>query len=142
MRSMLVLSLGLAVCAATAAPADIIVAARTIPAQSVITSQDIAVKTGEGAGLAAHPSEVIGKETRVAVYAGRPVRLADIGPPAVIERNQIVPLIYDHGGLRIVAEGRSLARAGAGERIRVMNLSSRATVTGRTGPNGRVFVSP
>lgn len=138
----MILALAVATLTAAPAPADIIVAARTIRAQSVITSQDIAVKPGQIAGIAAQPSEVIGQETRVAVYAGRPLRLADIGPPAVIERNQIVPLIYEYGGLHIVAEGRSLTRAGAGERVRVMNLTSRATVTGRTGPNGRVFVSP
>ncbi|MEQ9243171.1 flagellar basal body P-ring formation chaperone FlgA [Roseovarius indicus] len=140
MRGLAVLAIALAAPAATAA--DVILAARTIPANSVIASQDIVVKPGDIAGVAALPADVIGKETRVAVYAGRPLRLADIGPPAVIERNQIVPLIYEQAGLRIVAEGRSLSRAGAGERVRVMNLSSRSTVTGRTGPDGRVFVSP
>ncbi|MEQ9175559.1 MAG: flagellar basal body P-ring formation chaperone FlgA [Alphaproteobacteria bacterium] len=140
MRGLAVLAIALAAPAATAA--DVILAARTIPANSVIASQDIIVKPGDIAGVAALPADVIGKETRVAVYAGRPLRLADIGPPAVIERNQIVPLIYEQAGLRIVAEGRSLSRAGAGERVRVMNLSSRSTVTGRTGPDGRVFVSP
>jgi flagella basal body P-ring formation protein FlgA len=140
MRGLAILAIALAAPAATSA--DVILAARTIPANSVIASQDIVVKPGDIAGVAALPADVIGKETRVAVYAGRPLRLADIGPPAVIERNQIVPLIYEQAGLRIVAEGRSLSRAGAGERVRVMNLSSRSTVTGRTGPDGRVFVSP
>lgn len=140
MRGLAVLAIAIAAPAATSA--DVILAARTIPANSVIASQDIVVKPGDIAGVAALPADVIGKETRVAVYAGRPLRLADIGPPAVIERNQIVPLIYEQAGLRIVAEGRSLSRAGAGERVRVMNLSSRSTVTGRTGPDGRVFVSP
>lgn len=142
MRGVPILALGTAMLAISPAFADIVIAARTIRAQSVITSQDITVKPGEIAGIASHAAEVIGQETRVAVYAGRPLRLSDIGPPAVIERNQIVPLIYEHGGLRIMAEGRSLTRAGAGERVRVMNLSSRTTVTGRTGPDGRVFVSP
>ena len=132
MRGLAVLAIALAAPAATAA--DVILAARTIPANSVIASQDIVVKPGDIAGVAALPADVIGKETRVAVYAGRPLRLADIGPPAVIERNQIVPLIYEQAGLRIVAEGRSLSRAGAGERVRVMNLSSRSTVTGRSPP--------
>lgn len=121
--------------------ADMIVAARTIRAQSVITERDLEVKPGEMAGVAADPSALIGKEARVALYSGRPIRLADIGPPAVIDRNQIVSLIFERGGLRIVAEGRSLSRAGPGERVRVMNLASRNTVSGRAGPDGRVFVS-
>ena len=97
---------------------------------------------GEGAGLAAHPSEVIGKETRVAVYAGRPVRLADIGPPAVIERNQIVTLVYRRSGLLIATEARALGRGGVGDMLKVMNLASRSTVTGQVDEAGRVIVGP
>lgn len=127
---------------AAAAQADTIVAARTIRAQSVIAAQDLAVREGETPGTATHADEVIGQEARVALYAGRPIRLGDIGPPAVVERNQIVPLIFDHGGLRISTEGRSLSRAGAGEWVRVMNLTSRSTVSGRVAADGRVYVSP
>ncbi|WP_397541805.1 flagellar basal body P-ring formation chaperone FlgA [Roseovarius salis] len=124
-----------------AAWADIVVATRTIRAQTIVTPADVAVKPGEVAGAAIHPGEVIGKEARAALYAGRPIRLADVGPPAVIERNEIVPLIFTRGGLHIVTEGRSLSRATAGERVRVMNLSSRSTVSGRVRDDGRVFVS-
>ncbi len=125
-----------------AAAADTIVAARTIRAQSVIGEQDIAVKPGEIPGVAARAADLIGKEARVALYAGRPIRLADVGAPALVERNQIVTLVFDHGGLFILAEGRSLSRAGAGEPARAMNLASRNTVSGRVGADGRIHVSP
>lgn len=124
------------------AAADIIVAARTIRAQEVISEQDITLKAGEMPGVAAHPSAIIGKEARVALYAGRPIRLADVGAPALVERNQIVTLVFNHGGLLILAEGRSLSRAGAGEPVRAMNLASRNTVSGRVGADGRIHVSP
>ena len=124
-----------------AAWADIIIATRTIRAQSLITAQDLAVKHGDIIGVAAFPEELIGQEARVALYAGRPIRLGDVGPPAVIERNQIVPLVFERGGLRIITEGRSLSRAGVGEYVRVMNLNSRTTVSGRAEPDGRVYVS-
>ncbi|MCZ7674946.1 MAG: flagellar basal body P-ring formation chaperone FlgA [Roseovarius sp.] len=125
-----------------AATADMIVAARTIRAQSVITEQDIAVTDGDAPGVATTPAELIGRETRVALYAGRPIRLGDVGAPALVERNQIVTLVFDHGGLFILAEGRSLSRAGAGERVRAMNLASRNTVPGIVGDDGRIHVSP
>ncbi len=141
MLSRLALCLTLALAGASA-QADTIVAARTIRAQSVISAQDLAVREGDMPGAATHPDDVIGQEARVALYAGRPIRLADIGPPAVVDRNQIVPLIFDHGGLRISTEGRSLSRAGAGEWVRVMNLTSRSTVSGRVAADGRVYVSP
>lgn len=124
-----------------AAAADIVLAARTIRAQSIIAPSDIVIKPGEVAGVASSAQDVVGLETRVALYAGRPIRIADLGPPAVIERNQIVQLIYRQDGLSIAADGRSLSRAGPGEMVRVMNLSSRMTISGRASPDGRVFVS-
>jgi len=91
-------------------------------------------------GLSA-PSEAIGLEARVALYAGRPIRAADIGPPAVIERNQIIPLVYRRAGIVISTEGRALDRAGPGDLIRVMNLSSRATVTAQIDAAGSAIVT-
>lgn len=126
---------------APAAQADMVVAAHTIRAQTIIRAGDLVVKPGEMTGVADAPDLLIGQEARIAIYAGRPIRLSDVGPPAVIERNQLVPLVFMGGGLRISAEGRSLERAGAGDMVRVMNMSSRATVSGRVQPDGRVMVS-
>lgn len=125
-------------CAATA---DIVVATRTIRAQSIVTAADVAVKPGDAAGAATRPDAVIGQEARAALYAGRPIRLSDIGQPAVIERNQIVPLIFANDGLRITTEGRSLSRASAGERVRIMNMTSRNTISGTVRTDGRVVVN-
>lgn len=121
--------------------ADVVIATRTIRAQSVIAASDLAISDGDMAGAAEEPEQVIGQEARVAIYAGRPVRLTDIGPPAIIERNQLVPLVFQKNGLQITAEGRSLSRASPGDRVRVMNLSSRATISGWVAPDGTVFVA-
>ncbi len=121
--------------------ADTILAARTIRANTIITAQDLVVGPGEIAGAASAPGQLIGLEARVSLYAGRSIALADVGPPALVERNQIVPLIFQQYGLEISTEGRSLSRARAGDQIRVMNLSSRITVSGRVMPDGRVLVS-
>ncbi|MEM9126779.1 MAG: flagella basal body P-ring formation protein FlgA, partial [Pseudomonadota bacterium] len=42
--------------------------------------------------------------------------------------------------LSITTEGRALGRGAAGDRIRVMNLSSRTTVTGLIRPDGQIEV--
>ncbi|MEO0370904.1 MAG: flagellar basal body P-ring formation chaperone FlgA [Pseudomonadota bacterium] len=118
-----------------------VTATRTIRAQSVIMPGDLTMAEGEFPGVAEEVAQVVGQEARVAIYAGRPVRLSDIGPPAVIERNQLVPLVFQKNGLQIRAEGRSLSRAAPGDRVRVMNLSSRQTISGRVAPDGTVFVA-
>ena len=123
------------------AVAETLVAARTIRAQELIGPDDLVVRDVQMAGGISDPSMVVGMEARVALYAGRPIRLGDIGPPSVVDRNDVIPLIYSSGGLRITTEGRALGRAGPGDVIRVMNLSSRTTVTARIDQQGAAHVA-
>jgi len=121
--------------------ADTVVAARTIPARSIIGIDDVLVRDLDTPGGISAPELAIGQEARVALYAGRPIRMADIGIPAIVERNMIITLVYQNGGIMISTEGRALDRAGPGDLIRVMNLSSRTTVSARIDANGTAFVS-
>lgn len=131
----LVLGLGLA------AEAQTLLASRTIRAQALIGPEDIALSPDSVPGALSDPTQALGLEARVVLYAGRPIRPGDLGPPAVIDRNQIVALRYNVGRLVITTEGRALGRAGVGETVRVMNLDSRTTVTGRVSPEGNVDVA-
>ena len=121
--------------------AETLVATRTIRPQEIIGAADLALEAITVTGAVADPQLLVGQEARVALYAGRPVRLTDVGPPAVVERNGIVPLVYTQNGLHISTEGRALDRAGPGEIIRVMNIASRTTVSARIGPDGTAYVS-
>lgn len=131
----------LALWPADATRADIVVATQTIRATAIIPASAVATKDGQMAGVHTHLDDVVGLEARNTIYAGRPVRLGDVGAPALIERNQIVVVTFTANGLWIRTEGRSLSRAGAGDRARVMNLSSRTTVSGTVMPDGTVNVS-
>ena len=128
-------------CLAAPAPAETLVAARTVRSQEILAAEDLAVSDTSVPGALSHPSEAVGLEARVVLYAGRPVRPGDLGSPAVIERNQIVTLRYENGSLAIAADARALGRAGVGDTLRVMNLSSRSTVSGRVTHAGEVLVT-
>lgn len=121
--------------------ADTIVAARTIRAQTILAPSDLTVIQGDVAGALISPAEAIGLEARVVLYSGRPIMAGDVGPAAIIERNQIVKLVYEIGTLSISADARALARAGPGDLLRVMNLTSKSTVSGIVAPDGSVYVS-
>lgn len=123
------------------AAAQTVVAAHAIRARSIIIAEDLAVLEKGTVGGISEVSEIIGKEARVNLYAGRIIRTSEIGAPAILERNQLVIMVYNIGLLSISAEGRALDRAGVGERVRVMNLDSRLTVTGRVLSDGTVEVS-
>lgn len=120
--------------------AESLVATRTIRAQTLIGPEDVAMVAADLPGALTDPGLAVGLETRVSIYAGKAVRAGDLGPPTLVDRNQIVPLIYLSGSLAIATEGRALARGSNGDVIRIMNLGSRTTVTGRVGPDGAVYV--
>jgi flagella basal body P-ring formation protein FlgA len=139
MRVTLALTLALA---APPLSADTLVATRLIRAQEVIGPGDVILAAGEIPGALTDPSAAVGREARVALYPGRPVMRGQTAAPALVERNQIVTVVYVRGGLKLTAEARALGRAAAGEPVRVMNLSSRMSVTATVAPDGSVRVSP
>lgn len=126
----------------TGAAADTVVAAHTVRPQSILTAADLVLTDATTTGGVEDPALLIGMEARVALYAGRPVRLGDVGPPASVERNQIIPLVYRTGRLSITTEGRALDRAAAGEWIRIMNVQSHTTVSAQVSSDGRAYVYP
>ncbi len=127
---------------ATAFPAvaDTVVPVRTIRAQEVIAAADLTIHPSANPGAIRNAADIIGMEARVALYAGRPVRPGDVGPPALVNRNDVIALIFHQGGLRIVTEGRAMGRGAAGDRLRVMNLASRTSVWGLVRLDGSVEV--
>jgi flagella basal body P-ring formation protein FlgA len=126
----------------TQAMADSLVATRTIRAQSVLTAEDVTLVAAEIPGALSNANLALGQEARVMIYPGRPIRAVDLGPLAIVERNQIIPLAFQAGALVITTEGRALARGAVGDVIPVMNLSSRSKVFGTIGLDGFVSVMP
>ena len=122
------------------AAAQTLTAARTVPANTVLTAADLVLSDARHVGALSSADQAVGLETRVTLYAGRPVLGGQVGPPAVVGKNQIVPLVFGRAALRIETEGRTLDRGAVGARVRVMNLASRAVVVGTVTEDGTVRV--
>ncbi len=140
-RALVILAAALAAQAPLAASADTVVAARTIRSQAILGPDDLALVADDVPGALSALDDALGMEAKVNLYAGRPIRAGEIGAPAIIERNQVVPLVYSQGGLTIATEGRALDRGGVDDALRVMNLGSRTTVTGIVAEDGSVVVT-
>lgn len=125
---------------ATPVQADSLVAARIIKANTVIAPEDVSQVAATIPGAIGLASQVVGHEAKVTLYPGRPIRAEDLGTPTLVDRNQKVVLVYQSSGLTIRVDGRALDRAGLEEPVRVMNLSSRQTVTGLVAADGSVHV--
>lgn len=128
------------VLAAASAEAASVSAARAIRAQTVISAADLSLDDAQIPGAVERIEDAAGKEARVTLYPGRPILESQIGPPAIVQRNQLVQMIYQRGALAISADGRALDRGGAGDRVRVMNLGSKQVVTGAIAEDGRIEV--
>lgn len=124
----------------SAVSAEFVTPSRTIRARELITAADLAVAPGEASGAHGVAAEVIGREARVTLYPGRAIRIGDVIAPAVVDRNDLVTLVFARSSLTITAEGRALGRGAAGDLIRVMNLASKATMAGRIRTDGSIEI--
>ena len=131
----------LALClAGISASAQTLVATRTVRANTVLAPADLTIVSKQTSGALSTLKEAIGRETRVVLYAGRPIKPAQLGAPALVNRNDVVTLVFRTGGLAIVTEGRALGRGGLDDSIQVMNLASRSIVEGQITATATVSV--
>ncbi len=118
----------LAIVCPAPAPAQEVLATHTLRVGTVLEEGDLKVPGGDDAGGRELIAALVGLETRRAIYTGRPVVAADLGPPTLVRRNAVVVMLYSDRGLGIRTEGRALESGGAGEAVRVLNLTSRRSV--------------
>ena len=131
----------LALClAGISASAQTLVATRTVRANTVLAPADLTIVSKQTSGALSTLKEAIGRETRVVLYAGRPIKPSQLGAPALVNRNDLVTLVFRTGGLAIVTAGRALGRGGLDDSIQVMNLASRSIVEGQVTATATVSV--
>ncbi|MBL6076667.1 flagellar basal body P-ring formation protein FlgA [Belnapia sp. T18] len=93
-------------------------------------------------GIAERPGQVIGQQLLRPVAADAPILLADLAPPALVEKNALVTMLLEAPGLSLSAQGRALEAGPRGGLVPVMNLASRAVVEGEVVGPGRVRIAP
>ncbi len=117
-----------------------------IAAGSVLRPQDVhmaRVSTSLVRGEVARSlREAVGMQTRRQLMAGQPLASGDLMRPAVVQRDSLVQMTLENGGLSLVGQGVALESGATGERIRVRNPSSRAVLEAEVIGPGRVRISP
>ncbi|GJL92832.1 flagellar basal body P-ring formation chaperone FlgA [Hyphococcus sp.] len=122
------------IAAAEQKPANV-KAAQNLRPGMLLSAADLIVEGDNSTGLDLY----VGQEVKRAIYVGKTLSLNDVGPPTAVERNAIVMLEFVRGPLMITTEGRALDSGAVGDRVRIMNLSSKIILTGTiTGPNKAV----
>ena len=72
---------------------------------------------------------------------GRPLRIADLMKPEVVQRNETVTLVYRVPGIMLTVRGKATEGGAEGDVISVLNEQSKRTVQGVVVGPGRVVVS-
>lgn len=117
-----------------------ITAQRLLPSGTIVSREDIALDLRIDGGID-DPDQAVGRQLRTTIQAGQMIHANSLTAPVLVRRNQLVTLTFKQGGLIITDQGRALDQGAAGEAIRILNTTSRATITGQVMEDGSVIVS-
>lgn len=121
-----------------------LVSARPLTSGQLIDAMDLNLQTGDlgelPAGILSDPSQAVGKISRVALPAGRPLRSDMIKAPTVIQQGQSVKVISRGAGFEVSNEGRALNNAVDGQVVQV-RLASGQVVSGVASADGSVEIN-
>jgi len=122
---------------------ELLVAARALPARTVIRASDVVSRRVDRAAPAdavRDASLLVGRQTTRSVAPGATWRHGLVDEVPVIGRGELVETRLQSGGLRIDGVARATADAAAGERVRVMNVETRRELVGTVDADGVVHV--
>jgi flagella basal body P-ring formation protein FlgA len=107
---------------------DALVAARDLPAGTVLVEGDLALRSlllsGVSGSVCRAPEEAVGRILRSPLRAGEPVRADRLERPLVVRAGERVVIELDAGALRLRVPGQALAPGRVGDRIAVLNVQS------------------
>lgn len=124
--------------------AQVVCAARAVPRNTVLSSEDLCLKR---INIAKAPDRLVfdmaraaGKRVRSSLQAGKYLQEHKLSVVPLIERGDRVKLMVSAGPVNVSTFGIAKADGGAGDQIRVKNLSSKKTVVGRVVDDATVEV--
>lgn len=126
------------------ATVEVPVLARTIPAGTEISGNDIEWVSHRSDRLrpdaVLDPEAIIGHEARRALRPGEPLRSYDLQRPLMVERGELVTLLFEAPGIQLSVRARAMEDASDGELARFVNLQSNRTVEALVDGPGRARV--
>ena len=123
-----------------------VVAARPLPAGTVLGPDDIRLEQGgSAAGLLVATraiDEVLGKETIKPIAAGKAIEASALRTPVVVRRGEIVTVCAHASGIRVETKAKAVKDGGLGDLIDLETLGDRRCYLARVvGPQRAVVVA-
>lgn len=125
--------------------AEVVVLSRSLKRGEVIRKGDVAAERRPRAELGedriGSVDLAIGFAAQRALRAGQALRQSDLMKPELIQRNEMVTLVYAVPGVLLTVRGKALESGGEGDAVSVLNLESKRTVQGTVSGAGQITVS-
>ena len=123
---------------------EVLTYARSLNAGDIVEAEDL--EWGEAvaapAGAPRDADEIIGKAAKRPLRAGAAVISRDVTPPRVIERDDVVQVVFRDRGVSLTLQGKAMEAAAVGDSVKVQNVASKKIIEAvATGP-GRAVVGP
>jgi len=116
---------------------------RDVERTEVLKASDIIIERRPRAEVgsdAAVRDQAVGMQMRHGMRAGRPLRVADLVRPDLVQRDQTVTVIYQTAGIYLTTRGKALDSGTEGDVVSVINAQSKRTVTGIVTGRGQVTI--
>jgi flagella basal body P-ring formation protein FlgA len=123
---------------------EVAVLTRGIERGEVVKSSDVVIERRPKAEVGVDPAtrdHTVGMQARKQLRTGQPLKVADLGKPDLVQRDQNITLTYESAGLYLTIRGKALENGTEGDVVNVLNLSSKRTVAGVVVGRGQVSVA-
>ncbi len=124
---------------------EVFYSTKVIPKGEIVKEDDIQLKrakiTDDPKNYSNNTLDIVGKKALRDIYPEEPLKLSDLDNPVVIEKGDTVKLVFTRPGMLISAKGEAKDSGRIGDKIRVMNLSSKKVIQGRIKDKETVIVT-
>jgi flagella basal body P-ring formation protein FlgA len=128
-----------------AATVEVVILARPLKRGELLRSADVLLERRPraeiGRDIVTNREQAVGLAARAGLQAGRPLRVADLMKPELVQRNETVTLVYEVPGITLTVRGKAVEGGAEGDVISVLNEQSKRTVQGVVVGPGRVIIS-
>lgn len=127
------------------ATAEVVVLAHAVDRGTVLRDADIEIerrpRAEVGREAVTDRDRVVGFAARDNLQAGRIVRSADLMRPEIVQRNEMVTLVYEMPGIMLTVRGKATEGGAQGDVISIVNEQTKRVLQGVVVAPGRVAVS-
>ena len=123
---------------------NVVVAARPLSADRVLSAADLSVvqrdTNGLGGNALSDPQQAIGQVLRFGTLAGQPITTSMLNAPEVVRAGEQVTLYAEGDGIRIATIANAIENGRPGQAILVRNMQSGRVIRGTVTARGAVVV--